>query len=79
MTREPSGGACPLCGGAKRPGTTTFSADLGFGVIVVRQVPALVCSQCGADWLDDATAAHIEQLVEDAKLKNSLVEVMAYS
>ena len=79
MTREPSGGTCPLCGAAKRSGTTTFSADLGFGVIVVRQVPALVCSQCGADWLDDATAAHIERLVADAKLKNSLVEVMAYS
>lgn len=78
MTREPSDSACPLCGGAKRPGKTTFSADLGFGVIVVRQVPALVCSQCGADWIDDATAAHIERLVEDAKQKNSLVEVMAY-
>ncbi len=70
---------CPLCGGVKRPGATTFSADLGFRVIVIRQVPALLCSQCGADWIDDATAAHIESLVDDAKRKNSLVEVMAYS
>ena len=76
---ETPGEECPLCGGVKRPGATTFSADLGFGVIVIRQVPALLCSQCGADWIDDATAAHIESLVDDAKRKNSLVEVMAYS
>jgi len=79
MAYEATDKTCPLCGGAKRPGTTTFSADLGFGVIVIRQVPALLCSQCGADWIDDATAAHIEALVENPKRKRSLVEVMAYS
>ena len=40
---------CPLCGGAKRRGSTTFTADLGFGVVVIRNVPASVCGQCGAD------------------------------
>jgi len=40
---------CPLCGGKKKLGTTTFTADLGFGVVVVRNVPATVCSQCGED------------------------------
>jgi YgiT-type zinc finger domain-containing protein len=48
---------CPTCGGDKAPGVTTFTADLGFGVVVIRNVPAMVCSQCGAEWLDDATAA----------------------
>lgn len=33
--------ACPLCGGGKKPGTTTFTADLGFGVVVIRNVPAI--------------------------------------
>jgi len=26
--------------------------DLGFGVVVVRNVPAKVCSQCGEEWID---------------------------
>jgi YgiT-type zinc finger domain-containing protein len=34
-------------------GKTTFTVDLGFGVVVVRDVPATVCSQCGADWISD--------------------------
>jgi YgiT-type zinc finger domain-containing protein len=66
---------CPICGGEKKPGFTTFTAELGFGVVVVRKVPALVCSQCGADWISDKTAAKIEAVVADAKCKKSLVEV----
>ena len=68
---------CPLCKGSMRPGTTTFTADLGFGVVVVRKVPATVCSQCGADWIDDEVAAKIEGLVEDARAKHSQVEIVA--
>ena len=75
MTRSSTPSQCPLCGGDKRPGTTTFTADLGFGIVVVRQVPALVCAQCGADWISDDVAACIEALVEDAKKKRLEVEV----
>ncbi|MDD5559556.1 YgiT-type zinc finger protein [Candidatus Methylomirabilis sp.] len=58
---------CPPCSGTKRPGNTTFTVGLGFGVVVVRNVPATVCSQCGADWIVDDVAARIEELVDDAK------------
>ena len=40
---------CPLCGGRKVVGTTTFTADLGTGVVVVSNVRATVCSQSGED------------------------------
>ena len=58
---------CPLRGREKRPGTTTFTADPGFGVVVIRQVPAMVCSQCGKDWIGDPTAARIEDAIENAR------------
>jgi YgiT-type zinc finger domain-containing protein len=69
---------CPLCSGIKKPGTTTFTADLGFGVSV-RNVPATVCSQCGADWIADDVAARIEELVDDARKKRLQVEVMSFA
>jgi len=69
---------CPLCGGTKQPGTTTFTAELGFGVVVIRNVPATVCSQCGADWLSDETVARIEKAIEDARAKHSPIEVLAF-
>ena len=68
---------CPLCGGSKRPGRTTFTAELGFGVVVVRNVPATVCDQCGEDWISDETAGEIEGLVEEARKKRMQVEVVA--
>jgi YgiT-type zinc finger domain-containing protein len=68
---------CPLCSGTKKPGTTTFTADLGFGVVVVRNVPATVCSPCGADWIADDVAARIEELVDDARKKRLQIEVMS--
>ena len=69
---------CPDCGGTKRPGQTTFTVDLGFGVIVVRNVPALVCEQCGADWIDDNVASRLETLVSEARQRQRQVEVAAY-
>lgn len=69
--------SCPLCGGRKKPGMTTFTADLGFGVVVVRNVPATVCSQCGADWISDEIARRIDALVEEARKKHLEVEVVS--
>jgi YgiT-type zinc finger domain-containing protein len=70
---------CPLCRGSKKEGKTTFTVELGFGVVVVRDVPATVCSQCGADWINDAVAAKLEEIVNDARQKHHIVEVTSLS
>ncbi len=64
-------GRCPLCGGEKQPGTTTFAVDLKFGVVVVREVPPFVCAQCGDAWIDDPVAAKLESIVAEARNKPS--------
>lgn len=67
---------CPVCyGGHKQSGTTTFTVELGFGVVVVRDVPAQVCDLCGADWLEDYVAEKLELIVEQARRKHPVVEV----
>jgi len=68
-------GRCPLCGGDKQPGTTTFAVDLKFGVVVVREVPALVCTKCGDAWIDDPVAEKLESIVMEARSKHTVVEV----
>ena len=59
----------------KKEGKTTFTVDLGFGVVVVRDVPATVCSQCGADWIEDAISVRLEGIVNEARKRHHLVEV----
>jgi YgiT-type zinc finger domain-containing protein len=68
-------GRCPLCGGEKKLGTTTFAVDLKFGVVVVRDVPALICSKCGDAWIEDPVAAKLEAVVADAREKQAEVAV----
>lgn len=79
MSQHSSDNCCAVCGGRKVDGATTFTAELGYGVVVIRHVPALVCEQCGADWLADETAARVEELVNAAREKRAEVEVLAYS
>ncbi|MFH0764815.1 MAG: type II toxin-antitoxin system MqsA family antitoxin [Calditrichota bacterium] len=76
MRFENKEGICPICGGDRQPGTTLFSVDLGHGVVVVRNVPASVCSQCGEALLSDETAAELERIVGDARAHKRQVEVM---
>jgi YgiT-type zinc finger domain-containing protein len=78
MTQK-SSDICPLCGGSKAEGKTTFTADLGFGVVVIRNVPATICTQCGADWLANDVSAQIEQMVQEARKKKHQVEVTLWA
>jgi YgiT-type zinc finger domain-containing protein len=71
--------ACPRCSGNLEEGETTFTVDFGTGVVVVRNVPATICSLCGMEWLDDITTDKIEVIVKEAKKKQSVVEVMSLS
>ena len=79
MKPKESPSRCPLCGGSRKAGRTTFTVDLGFGVVVVRDVPASVCSQCGADWIEDSIASKLEEIVNDARQKRHIVEVTTLS
>jgi hypothetical protein len=50
---------------------------MGFGVVVVRNVPAKVCGQCGEEWIAPDTALKLERLTEQARKKRHQVEVVA--
>ncbi len=68
---------CPLCGGKVEPSTTTFSVDLKSGVVVVRNVPAHICTQCGEDWIDNTVTQELEEIVKRAKQQNSQLEMVS--
>lgn len=71
--------SCAVCGGSMMQGQTTVTIDYGTGVLVVRNVPATICSQCGNEWIDDQYAEKIETFANEAKNKHSVVEVLSLS
>ena len=71
--------ACALCGGAKQAGATTFTVDYSYGILVVRNVPALMCCQCGEEWIEDEVAERLEQMSDEARHEKKQVEVLDFS
>lgn len=56
---------CPLCKGEMQNGTTHILIDRGEdSVIVINKVPALICEQCGDDFVDINTTRRIEALLK---------------
>ena len=71
--------ACAVCGGTKLNGKTTFTVDYTSGVLVVRNVPAEVCSQCGEEWIADDIAARLETVAEAARKDKKQIEVVDFA
>lgn len=67
---------CPLCSGELYEGVSTFTVDKQKVLVVVRNVPARVCRQCGESWIMDDAAEKLEQIVFDAKSKQRQLEVI---
>ena len=66
-----------MCGGKIAVGTTTFTVDLKTGVVIVRNVPAFVCNQCGEDWIENHTSAKLETIAERARAENAQLEMVS--
>ena len=54
---------CDLCGGALAPGKTMLEFWLGEQLVVVEDMPAHVCRQCGEAYLSPANATKLDHLL----------------
>lgn len=70
---------CPICHGVKIDSTTSFTVDYNSGVVVVRDVPAKVCMQCGEEWIQDEVASKLEEIVSIAKKQNQEIFIAKFS
>jgi hypothetical protein len=48
-------------------------------VVVIRDVPATVCQQCGEEWISDAVSEKLEQIVNIAKQQKQEILVANYN
>lgn len=56
---------CPLCKGQMVEGKTNLPYELGAGkIIVITRVPALVCEQCGDDFVGIDVVRRVEKIIE---------------
>lgn len=67
-----------MCKGEKKEGITTYSVDLVFGVVVVRDVPANICIQCGEEWIKPEAAKELEKIVNSDRQTHSQLELFSF-
>ena len=70
---------CVICQyGETEPGTTTVALTRDETTIVIRDVPALICTICGEEYVDAATGKRLTQIAKDAVNDGVQVEVRRY-
>jgi YgiT-type zinc finger domain-containing protein len=70
---------CPICRhGETRPGAVTVPLERGGMTIVFREVPALVCENCGEAFHDEAVTASLLQQAEQAALAGVEIDVRRF-
>lgn len=69
---------CFLCKGHLEEKLTTFMVDVGNCIVIVRNVPSFVCSQCGETSYSDEVAEQLERIVDSVKDSMAEISVVNY-
>ena len=70
---------CVICKqGETRPGVTTVTLERNDLTLVVKQVPARVCANCGEAYVDESTTVQLLATAEQAAQSGVLVDIRAY-
>jgi YgiT-type zinc finger domain-containing protein len=70
---------CVICQyGETEPGTTTVALTRDDTTIVIRDVPALICTTCGEEYVDATTGRRLSQIAEKAVSEGVQVDVRRY-
>ena len=78
MTGERESDRCYFCGGKVKAGVTTLPFVFGSQVVIVKQVPADICVQCGEPMLDSVTAAAVDNLLKQAHRSGFELSLLTY-
>jgi YgiT-type zinc finger domain-containing protein len=69
---------CPLCAGELSDGTTTVPFFSGDKIIVIKDVPAEICSDCGEPFMKSSVVDNIEKLLDKLEDLNSEMSIIHY-
>jgi len=71
---------CGICKAETEEKNVTYTEDVDQGVIVIRNVPAYVCTECGNTWYNGNVVTQLEKLVDNyLLLTGSEVSIVNYT
>lgn len=70
---------CPLCGGRLNPGLATIPFIFPEAVIVVKDVPSEICSNCHEAFTDGSVTGRLADLLAHLRRLKTEVSIMSYN
>ena len=71
---------CPICKcGQTKPGFTSVTLERGGMTLLVKQVPAEICENCGEEYIDESASGQLLQNAEDAVRAGVQVELRQFA
>ena len=71
---------CVICkDGETKAGMATVTLEREAATVVFKSVPAQVCENCGEEYVDDETAAHLLAIFEQSVKAGVTVDVRHYA
>lgn len=69
---------CPLCRGELHDGMSAIPFFLGERIIVIKDVPSEVCSECGEAYMKSSVAGNVEKLLDTLDGLHSEMSIVHY-
>lgn len=70
---------CLICKQADtQPGRTTVTLERGQVTLVIKDVPARVCPNCGEDYVEEDTASKLIDILDQASKAGVQVDIRQY-
>ncbi|BFU96885.1 MAG: hypothetical protein NTNFB02_36070 [Nitrospira sp.] len=71
---------CVICKtGETQPGAATVTLEREGATVVIKAVPARVCTNCGEEYVEENTTARLLQIAEEAVRAGVQVDVRMYA
>lgn len=71
---------CVICkNGTTAEGSVTVTLQRNSSIIIIKNVPAEVCDNCGEYYLNDDVAGTVLRIAEKATENNPEVEILQYA
>ncbi len=70
---------CVICRhGETAPGKVTVTFEQNGATVVIREVPARVCTTCGEEYVEEEIAARLLEIAEEAAQAGVQIDVRRY-
>lgn len=69
---------CPKCKGKTEKKIVNYILDLDNTIIIIKDVPANVCTKCGDRYFDDDVMKNLEKIVNQLRTITTEMSVVSY-